>query len=94
MTMRLRFWLAMLDFAHTLRLPHPVYLWLVARASDATNWGSPFDEVLEEQKRLVLQLVARLDHLGLDGEVRVVVHLRGGTVDLLGKSARAHERGS
>lgn len=38
-TLRLRFWLAMLDVAKALHLPHPVYLWLVARASDATDWG-------------------------------------------------------
>ncbi|HET9893191.1 MAG TPA: hypothetical protein VFQ42_22125 [Mycobacterium sp.] len=48
------------------------------------------DQLLE----LVLQLVSRLDRLGLDGEVRVVVHLSGGTVELSGKSKRAAERGS
>ena len=39
MKARLRFWLAMLDLAHALRLPRSVYLWIVGRASDATDWG-------------------------------------------------------
>lgn len=36
---RLRFWLAMLDLADLLHAPRPVYLWLVGRASAATDWG-------------------------------------------------------
>jgi hypothetical protein len=40
---RIRFWLAMLDVAHALRAPLPVYLWIVARASNATDWGPPLD---------------------------------------------------
>lgn len=38
MKARLRFWLAMLDVAHYLRAPRSVYLWIVGRASDATEW--------------------------------------------------------
>lgn len=38
---RLRFWLAALDVAEYLRAPLPVCLWLVARASNATDWGPP-----------------------------------------------------
>lgn len=41
---RLRFWLAALDVAEALRAPLPVYLWLVARASNATDWGPPIAE--------------------------------------------------
>ncbi len=37
---RLCFWLAVLDVAHRLRAPRRVYLWIVGRASDATDWGS------------------------------------------------------
>ena len=36
---RLRFWLAMLDVAHYLRAPAGLYLWIVARASAAEDWG-------------------------------------------------------
>lgn len=43
MRARLRFWLWALDVAHTIRAPRPVYLWLVGRASDATDWGPPPD---------------------------------------------------
>lgn len=43
MRARLRFWLAALDIAQALRVPRPVYLWLVARASNATDWGPPVD---------------------------------------------------
>lgn len=39
MKARLRFWLAMLDLAHALRLPRSFYLWIVERASKATDWG-------------------------------------------------------
>lgn len=39
MRARLRFWLAALDGAHGVRAPRPVYLWLVGRASNATDWG-------------------------------------------------------
>lgn len=35
----LRFWLAMLDVAHAVRATRAVYLWIVGRASDATDWG-------------------------------------------------------
>jgi len=28
-----------MDLAHWLRLPHSVHLWLVRKASDATDWG-------------------------------------------------------
>lgn len=47
MRARLRFWLAMLDVAHAVRsrtgrigrrVVRPVYLWIVGRASDATDW--------------------------------------------------------
>lgn len=34
----LRFWLAMLDVAESLHAPLPIYLWLIRRASDATDW--------------------------------------------------------
>lgn len=44
---RLRFWLAMLDLAHALHAPRPVYLWLVGRASDATDWGPPLASTSE-----------------------------------------------
>ena len=37
--MMLRFWLAMLDAAHAIRAPRCVYLWILGRASDATDWG-------------------------------------------------------
>jgi len=43
MTLRLRFWLTVLDIAHTLRLPRSWYLWIVGKASDATDWGPPVD---------------------------------------------------
>jgi hypothetical protein len=36
---RLRFWLFALDVAQYLRAPRPIYLWIVGRASDATDWG-------------------------------------------------------
>lgn len=39
MNLRLRFWLAAMETARVLGLPHAVYLWLVRRASDATDWG-------------------------------------------------------
>lgn len=39
MRIRLRFWLAMLDVDHAVRAPRVVYLWLVGRASAATDWG-------------------------------------------------------
>jgi hypothetical protein len=39
MKARLRFWLWALDVAHALRGPRSVYLWLVERASNATDWG-------------------------------------------------------
>jgi hypothetical protein len=38
---RLHFWLAAMDVAIKVRAPRRVYLWLVGRASDATDWGSP-----------------------------------------------------
>jgi hypothetical protein len=41
MRARLRFWLAALDVAQALHLPLPAYLWIVARASNATDWGPP-----------------------------------------------------
>ena len=40
---RLRFWLAMLDVAHHLRAPAKLYLWIVARASAAEDWGPPIE---------------------------------------------------
>jgi hypothetical protein len=39
--MMLRFWLLVLDIVHALRLPHRWYLWVVGRASDATDWSAP-----------------------------------------------------
>ncbi len=40
MTARLlRFWLWALDVAEALHAPRSVYLWLVGRASNATDWG-------------------------------------------------------
>lgn len=39
MTLRLRFWLTMMDLAHWLRLPPRAYGWTVTKASDATDWG-------------------------------------------------------
>lgn len=50
MRRRLRFWLAALDVADAVRAPLPVYLWLMRRASNATDWtpgatcgeGDPF----------------------------------------------------
>jgi len=44
LTARLRFWLALLDVAHALRAPRPVYLWILGRASNATDWGEVGDE--------------------------------------------------
>lgn len=38
-SMRLRFWLAMLDLAHHVGAPRPVYLWFLVRASNATDWS-------------------------------------------------------
>ncbi len=38
---RLRFWLTMLDVAQALHVPHRYYLWIVRRASDATDWSGP-----------------------------------------------------
>ncbi len=43
MTIRLCFWLTALDVARALRLPHGWYLWIVGRASDATDWSSGYD---------------------------------------------------
>jgi len=40
---RLRFWLVMLDVAHYLRAPLPLYLWVVGRASAAEDWGPPVE---------------------------------------------------
>lgn len=37
---RLRFWLLALDVAHAVRASRCVYLWIVGRASDATDWGA------------------------------------------------------
>jgi len=42
-TIRLSFWLAAIDVAHALRLPRSWYLWIVAKASDATDWRPPVD---------------------------------------------------
>lgn len=39
--MRLRFWLLVLDLVHALKLPRSWYLWVVGKASDATDWGEP-----------------------------------------------------
>lgn len=39
MRTRLCFWLAALDVSDVLHAPLPVYLWLVRRASNATDWG-------------------------------------------------------
>ncbi|HXD04073.1 MAG TPA: hypothetical protein VN627_12280 [Novosphingobium sp.] len=39
MSFRLRFWLAAMDLASLMRLPRPIYLWCVVRASNATDWG-------------------------------------------------------
>lgn len=41
----------------------------------------------EQTLALVLQLVARLDHLGLKGEVRVRILTSGGPITLEAKSA-------
>lgn len=48
----------------------------------------------EQLLELVLQIIARLDQLDLDGELRVQVRLRGGHVEIYAKSARAVERES
>jgi len=45
MTIRLRLWLLAMDLANVLRLPRPIYLWCVGKASDATDWGPPLDEI-------------------------------------------------
>ncbi len=37
-TLLLKFWLLMLDLASWANAPHCVYLWIVGRASDATDW--------------------------------------------------------
>lgn len=42
----------------------------------------------EQLLDLLMQIVARLDHLGLDGEVRVIVHTSGGAITIEGKSAK------
>lgn len=44
MTLRLRFWLAALDALAAVGLfgSRP-YLWVVGKASDATDWGDPGD---------------------------------------------------
>lgn len=39
MKLKLRFWLAMLDIAEWCHAPQRCYLWLVGKASDATDWG-------------------------------------------------------
>lgn len=41
---RLRFWLAALDLARILGAPRSVYLWILRRASNATDWGAVGDE--------------------------------------------------
>lgn len=41
---------------------------------------------------LILQVIARLDQLGMDGEVRLVVRIPGGAITIAGKSKRAAER--
>ena len=46
----------------------------------------------EQLLELVLRIIARLDQLDLDGELRVQVRLRGGLVTIYAKSARAVER--
>lgn len=46
----------------------------------------------EQTLELILQLVARLDHVGLDGEIRVRIRLSGGDIEITAKSARAVER--
>ena len=38
-TARLRFWLLALDVTFALRLPMRVRLWVIGKASDATDWG-------------------------------------------------------
>jgi len=50
------------------------------KMSDATILG-------EEAFALAIRLVARLDQLGLPGEISVRVHLAGGAIELTGKSS-------
>lgn len=56
--------------------------------------STPIATQTGEQLLELLQIVARLDQLGMDGEVRVRIHLGGGTIEIHSKSARAAERGS
>lgn len=46
----------------------------------------------EQTLELVLQLISRLDAIGLDGEIRVRIRLKGGDIEILAKSACAVER--
>lgn len=41
----------------------------------------------EQTLALILQLVSRLDHLGMKGDVRVRIYTAAGTVEIAGKSA-------
>lgn len=36
-------WLLALDQAHAVGAPRWLYLWLLERASDATDWGPPLE---------------------------------------------------
>jgi len=44
---KLRFWLGAHDIAWSLRLSRSVCMWLLIRASNATDWGT-FEEYGEE----------------------------------------------
>lgn len=47
----------------------------------------PDDHSGEQTLALILQLVARLDHMGIRGEVRLRIMTSGGPLEIVGKSA-------